>query len=336
MKRLASILCTGLLLVTATAALATNPTSNVFEPLEKGIQPGSPGGHTNTGGETMATATVIGSLPYTDSDNTCGHVQDYTASCGANSAPDLFYSYVPGANMTVDVSLCGSSYDTVLYIMENGVEIACNDDSCGLQSELLAVNLTAGRTYVFGVSGFSTNCGQYILNIRPQVPCIYACPAGSQLEGEPLCGANYVDTYNGGCNSTPAVFQDMVCDYLCAETGTYLFGTSQYRDTDWFRITVGAGNFIFDGMGDGFALQKLVIIPGGTCYSSIQSSTATNCADLNFTGPGTYYLWGGPTVFTGLPCGSRYWISVAGPGIPPCITTAVEPSTWGSIKNVYR
>ena len=123
----------------------------------------APLGGPDTGGETMATATIIASLPFSDSDNTCGHVQDYTASCGANSAPDLFYRYVPAANHTLAVSVCGSGFDTILYVLENGIEIACNDDYCGLQSQIV-VPVVAGRTYIIGVSGFSTACGLYTLN----------------------------------------------------------------------------------------------------------------------------------------------------------------------------
>jgi hypothetical protein len=102
-----------------------------------------------TGGETPATATPIVSFPFSDSGNTCGHTHDYTASCGDNNAPDLFYRYVPAATSRLALSMCGSGYDTVLYVLENGVEIACNDDFCGLQSEVWAT-VVAGRTYIIG------------------------------------------------------------------------------------------------------------------------------------------------------------------------------------------
>jgi hypothetical protein len=65
--------------------------------------------------------------------------------------------------------MCGSGYDTVLYVLENGVEIACNDDFCGLQSEVWAT-VVAGRTYIIGVSGFSTACGAYVLNTAATTP----------------------------------------------------------------------------------------------------------------------------------------------------------------------
>jgi len=336
MKRLASILCSGLLVVWAASAFAIS-TSNVEEPMVKNPTQ-VPGGWTDTGGETQATATLINSLPYSDSDNTCGHVQDYFASCGANAAPDLFYRYVPTTTGSSTVSLCGSTYDTVVYVLENGVEIACNDDFCGLQSEV-SVSFVAGRTYIIGVSGFSTACGAYTLNVSgPAVPCIPACPAGVQIEGEPVCGTDYVDAYNGGCNSTPQVFQPVTCGVICGESGTYLFQGGQYRDTDWYQINTTAGG-TYSGMSDGFLL-RLFTGTIGNCASYLQTTTSPSCvqsAPLSFPA-GAIWLWAGPDVFTGVPCGSKYLLTITGTGVPqpPCGATATEPSTWGAIKNVYR
>ena len=40
--------------------------------------------------------------------------------------------------------------------------------------------------------------------------------------------------------------------------------------------------------------------------------------------------------FTGVHCGSQYWIDIQGPGIPQCGVTAMESSTWGAIKSIYE
>ena len=48
--------------------------------------------------------------------------------------------------MTINIGLCGSIYDTILYVYDGATEIGCNDDSsCGLQSELTNVHLAAGH-----------------------------------------------------------------------------------------------------------------------------------------------------------------------------------------------
>ena len=52
------------------------------------------------------------------------------------------YAFKPDRDATVSISLCGSSYDTVLalYYRSNDwaslQEVACNDDFCSVQSYL--------------------------------------------------------------------------------------------------------------------------------------------------------------------------------------------------------
>ena len=56
---------------------------------------------------------------------------------------------------------------------------------------------------------------------------------------------NYVDTTNGGCNSDPnnpaAKIKTLTCGQtVCGTAGTYLNGTTQARDTDWYRVSLTA------------------------------------------------------------------------------------------------
>jgi hypothetical protein len=122
------------------------------------------------GGETCAAATVIGALPFSDTGNTCGLVDDYFALfCGGIGSPDSVYEYTPVSNITVNISLCGSSYDTLLHVYENncsGIEMVCNDDYCGLGSRLDGVSLTSGNTYYIVVDGASGGCGDYTIYVK--------------------------------------------------------------------------------------------------------------------------------------------------------------------------
>jgi hypothetical protein len=65
------------------------------------------------GGETIETATLIPALPFTDSDNTCGHQSDSDEACPYpdSVSPDLLYAYTPDLDMIVDIDLCESGYD---------------------------------------------------------------------------------------------------------------------------------------------------------------------------------------------------------------------------------
>src|SRR5687767_12487923 len=70
-----------------------------------------------TGGDNIGNATVIPSLPYTDTGGTCGATDDYTPSCFFSGAPDVVYAYTPTVTEAVTISLCvGSNYDTGLYV----------------------------------------------------------------------------------------------------------------------------------------------------------------------------------------------------------------------------
>jgi subtilisin-like proprotein convertase family protein len=129
------------------------------------------------GGDTCATATVISALPYSDTGNTCGYVNDYDEVCPytGSTAPDVAYEYYTPGDITVDITLCnGSAYDTKLYVYQDscpGVLIDCNDDACpGYVSELLGVALTGGHTYYIIVDGYSTACGSYVIDVTEGVP----------------------------------------------------------------------------------------------------------------------------------------------------------------------
>ena len=88
--------------------------------------------------------------------------------------------------------------------------------------------------------GPNTNCNP---NPCPQPPPI-TCTAGALLEGEPLCQDGYVDNYNGGCNSTPVIWQAVApqaggCAVVCGKSCTYLLYGGSSRDTDWYLSNSG-------------------------------------------------------------------------------------------------
>ncbi len=125
------------------------------------------------GGEGQADALVIPGLPFADVGATCDNTWDIDFSCGFTNgqSPDVWYSYYACEDGTINVSLCGSSYDTEIAVFDAGLaEIACNDDFCGLQSEVAAV-VTAGQLYYIVVSGFFGACGDYVINVTgPDCP----------------------------------------------------------------------------------------------------------------------------------------------------------------------
>lgn len=149
------------------------------------------------GGDTIEDAVAITELPYNDTGNTCGFVNDYDEVCpySGGTAPDVVYSYTPGADITVDIDLCnGSAYDTKLYVYENehtpDNPYACNDDACpGYVSQIMGLALTGGNTYYIVVDGYGTDCGDYILDVTEAVT--YPPPENDDCETAEYLGGTY-------------------------------------------------------------------------------------------------------------------------------------------------
>jgi hypothetical protein len=101
------------------------------------------------------------------SGSTVGATGTDISSCAFNDSLDMWHSYTPTSSGLVTISLCGISFDTTLAVYDGcgGTELACNDDFCGLQSEL-AVNLTAGTTYLIRVAGYDGDTGNYALTVN--------------------------------------------------------------------------------------------------------------------------------------------------------------------------
>lgn len=117
-------------------------------------------------GDEMSDAIQITSLPYTDNrDN---------SFCYANqnlvyNSPDIYYEFNPSPLMqSVNVSLCGSTFDTFLSVVDaTGTIIAFNDDeeSCGTSSALSFNTDGLGLCYII-VEGWGNETGEYTLNIN--------------------------------------------------------------------------------------------------------------------------------------------------------------------------
>jgi hypothetical protein len=292
------------------------------------------------GGEDFGDALPIESIPYTDTGATCDNVDDIAGSCYYDGgAPDVVYSYSPASNEVVTVSLCGSEYDTGLAVFDSGYnEVACNDDYCGLQSEL-TMGMTAGETYYIVVDGYGSACGSYILNVFVPEVCDPTCPDGALEEGEPTCYDGYYDEYNGGCNSvgwTEICPQEDGMALMCGEGGNYIYEGSNYRDTDWYSC-YGDGGTMTATVCAEFPVQ-LIFIYGTNCNNLIYDlATAPAFEEVSLSrtvAEGVeVWIWVGTQSFSGVPCGSIYLLTMEGIWCEP---TAVEDHSWGSIKSLYR
>ncbi|MBL8880873.1 MAG: hypothetical protein JNG88_17300 [Phycisphaerales bacterium] len=85
---------------------------------------------------------------------------------------DIWFNFPSTINGSLTVSLCGSGFDTKLAVYDDAgcanLEsrlLACDDDTCGLQSEVI-VNVVSGRNYTIRVGGYNgaTGVGQLTLS----------------------------------------------------------------------------------------------------------------------------------------------------------------------------
>lgn len=128
-----------------------------------------------TGNDTIATARNAGDVTSTwvsFSGSTGALAHNYGGYCGSTTARDAVFMFNVTATRTIDVTLEGSTFDTVLAITNAaGTVIACNDDAVGLQSRL-SISLTAGTYYAY-VDGFGTASGNYRITLGVPVPASY-------------------------------------------------------------------------------------------------------------------------------------------------------------------
>lgn len=121
-------------------------------------------------GDNSAVAIIAPSIPYVDTSSTA---MCYSNQSVVYNSPDVFYKF--GVNplaATTTVSLCNSSFDTYLTILDVNLNvIAFNDDGVSCSSGESEVTFTSGAydSLYAVVEGWSTESGEYIINITEEL-----------------------------------------------------------------------------------------------------------------------------------------------------------------------
>ena len=221
-------------------------------------------------------------------------------SCGSSSAGGLWFS-VTGNGSPITASLCGSTYDTKLSIFSGECgALTCegnNDDSCGLQSQVVWGSVD-GVEYRVLVHGYGSNTGAFQLGIAVEAPP----PVGdADNDGVIDVEDNCVNDDNPGQEDGDADGAGDACDNCLVDSN------EDQADSDG------------DGMGDvceqpnddcegaiGLDLSKgSVEISGSTSSNAAADSENASCGSSS--APGVWFTaTGRGTAMTAALCGSTY------------------------------
>jgi len=228
---------------------------------------------------------VLGNNPF---DNTAATTSSPAAPCGA-LGNDLWYNFTSPTGGQVTISTCGltgSDSAVAVYDTDCNTPIACNDDSCGLQSNLTFC-AAANHQYKLRIGGFAGNrwVGSFDLSIS---------------------GGSTSPTVSGAINPT------------CAGPGSTLTITAQVDDPGCPAQTVVSARADASAVGGGSSviLHDDGVFPDTVGGDNVFTGEATIA---NGTSGGTYDVPMTVT-FSGGPVGTSASVTVTAPYTPPATT----------------
>eukprot|EP00899_Mesostigma_viride_P024603 jgi/Mesvir1/5327/Mv15417-RA.2 len=211
------------------------------------------------GGDMIADAPIIRKFPFTTVGNTKGFTNQYSprlcnSLVGASNAPDVVYGFQPDESSPIVISLCGSLFDTIIYLLDaDGLPMIplsepfalCNDNSnrlgCQGMDSALELSVEKGRLYYIVVDGVGREEGVFQLTILYQgVP--YSRTLTSVLQrGKLRCGVfrDNEPTVLGapGANGQPATGME---PDMCRAIAAALFNDPLANDTQVEFISLTA------------------------------------------------------------------------------------------------
>jgi hypothetical protein len=186
-------------------------------------------------------------------------------------------------------------------------------------------------------------CGSHYRGTLTTAPCSECDTSLVRLydviEQEPICNYWYVDSVNGGCNSTPPIFgQSLACGQTIVGTsGTFWGNWTESRDTDWFPITIPSPRTVVLRWCVFAQFPPMItILRVGNCDSLAMMggiATGNSCDTVCTTdalAPGNYWLFVAPNDFRLTPCSAQY---IAWTTCQPCTPDTVQNVTLRRIGN---
>jgi hypothetical protein len=210
----------------------------------------------------------------------------------------------------------GACCDDALATCTDGVEItSCFASDLRFVPDTLCADLEPPCGVVLGACCFSDGAACLVLtasdclasggmwlganSICSSCPCVVVCPAGSVQEGEPVCTDEYVDTFNGGCDSSPPVFSSLTLgDTVCGTSGAFLEGLELAGDFDWYRVNAPVAlELKWSAVAEFRPIIGIFDASAGCPGVQITAAAAFECNEVTVTAnvsPGNYWVVIGP------------------------------------------
>jgi uncharacterized repeat protein (TIGR01451 family) len=136
----------------------------------------------------IATATLIGNLPYATSEDTTGATSnpiDPVPTCGFNNGKTVWFRYVAGFTGTLAVDTLTTDYTPVLAAY-HGTPSSSSQIGCVYGQPSISIQVTSGETYYFeAASYYSGRGGTLTLHAyQPSVLSVLKSHAGEFTQGQ--------------------------------------------------------------------------------------------------------------------------------------------------------
>jgi len=195
-----------------------------------------------TAGTSLATAIDagnIGTTPYVHTENNGCYTDSYAGGTLNQTSGDVWYKFTLCSTSNVDISLCGSAFDTYVHLLDgSGSHISSNDDNgplcSGTSSSIQAVGLTAGTYYVV-TEGYSANTGNIVLSLTAATNiCNATLNLTAYLQGfyigsgamQPVLNNQGLPNPTTDCDNVTVELHDATAPYAMVQTTTGVLNTN--------------------------------------------------------------------------------------------------------------
>ena len=185
-------------------------------------------------------------------DSSTGNTSTATIDGPSSSSPDVWYS-ITGNGQDMTASLCSSGFDTKIWVYDAcaGIQVAYNDDDCGIRSEVTWTSVMS-TDYKICVGGYGSNTGAYQLDVTCVTPI--TPPANDECTNAiaVTCGSS-----TAGTTIDATVGTDPIA--LC--------GTAPSAPGVWYSITGTGADLTVSTCGSSTPYDTKLNVYSGSCGS---------------------------------------------------------------------